>query len=307
MQKQIVYLVLVLLLIGSSPILAQDTINMEFQQAPLTEVFQIIGQLGGYNVLVDPTVKGEVSFTLKNLPIEEALDLVTKTTGYRYTFVGNTLIVGSDQRLKTEFGQQDFTFISLKNVAVQDGQELVRLLVPEVKTYVDQEQKLLVLFGLTNDLDFAKQILRQYDQTGPASVHVQVGTVEPQSEVETDLSLRAWPIYYAEPEEVLERVRQSFPFREFRFDEQTRNIVAETTATEWQSISALVADADVPKFILRGLLSTAQGQLALVEYQGAVSLVEEQDYIADWQVLVISQGSVEFANDQRSFTVRMGR
>jgi type II secretory pathway component HofQ len=111
MWKQVLVVSLVLLLAGvSSPVLAQQLVNMEFQQAPLVDVFQILGQIGGYNVLVDPSVSGNVSFTLNDLTVEEALDLVTRTTGYRYQIVGNTMVVASQQRLKSEFGTQDFTF-----------------------------------------------------------------------------------------------------------------------------------------------------------------------------------------------------
>lgn len=94
---------LCLLLVMASipaPALANQVVNMEFQQAPLVDVFQILGQLGGYNVLVDPSVSGQVSFSLKDLSVEEALDLVTRTTGYRYQIIGNTMVVASQQRLK---------------------------------------------------------------------------------------------------------------------------------------------------------------------------------------------------------------
>ncbi len=100
-----------MLLAASLSAAAAEMVNMEFKQAPLVDVFQILGQLGGgYNVLVDPSVTGQVTFALSNLTVEEALDLVTRTTGYRYKLVGNTLVIGSDQRLRTEFGKEDFRF-----------------------------------------------------------------------------------------------------------------------------------------------------------------------------------------------------
>ena len=105
-----------------------------------------LGQLGGYNVLVDPAVTGEVSFVLRDLTLEEALDLVTKTTGYGYELVGNTLVISTAQRLKTEFGTEDVRFVSIKHVDVQDAQRLVQLVVPGV-SYVDPELNLLVLTG----------------------------------------------------------------------------------------------------------------------------------------------------------------
>jgi len=155
---------ILMLLTASLPALAGEMVNMEFKQAPLVDVFQILGQLGGYNVLVDPSVTGQVTFALKNLTVEEALDLVTRTTGYRYKLMGNTLVIGSAQRLKTEFGTEDFRFIKVEHVNVEAAQRLVSLVAPGVKTYVDHEQSLLVLFGLTSDLDVAGKILRQYDQ-----------------------------------------------------------------------------------------------------------------------------------------------
>ena len=44
-----------IVVLGSAftPALGQGRVNMEFKQAPLVDVFQILGQLGGYNVLVD--------------------------------------------------------------------------------------------------------------------------------------------------------------------------------------------------------------------------------------------------------------
>ena len=61
---------------------AQHLLDMEFKGAPLVDVFQILGEIGGYNVLVDPSVKGHVSFYLKELTLDEALDLVARTTGF---------------------------------------------------------------------------------------------------------------------------------------------------------------------------------------------------------------------------------
>ena len=60
---------------------------MEFSNAPLADVFHILGELAGYNVLIDPSVSGTVSFYLRDQPIATALDLVSRTTGYSYHIV----------------------------------------------------------------------------------------------------------------------------------------------------------------------------------------------------------------------------
>ncbi|HBN95538.1 MAG TPA: hypothetical protein DDZ66_04495, partial [Firmicutes bacterium] len=170
-----------IVVLGSAftPALGQGRVNMEFKQAPLVDVFQILGQLGGYNVLVDPSVSGEVSFVLHDLPMEEALDLVTRTTGYRYKLMGLTLIIASEARLKSEFGTEDFSFVSLEHVDVEAARNLISLVVPSVRSYVDPELDLVVLFGLTSDLQLAEQVLRQYDRQAKSGVAIPVQAEPP--------------------------------------------------------------------------------------------------------------------------------
>ncbi len=296
-------LILILLTI-SLPAVAEEMVNMEFKQAPLVDVFQILGQLGGYNVLVDPSVTGQVTFALKNLTVEEALDLVTRTTGYRYKLMGNTLVIGTAQRLKTEFGTEDFRFVEIKHVQVEAAQRLVSLVAPGVKAYVDHEQGLLVLFGLTSDLDLASKILSQYDQksfTAPEQ-----GTGQPPQKEENLISGAA-PVFYGEGQDVLEAVRQRWPLREFRWDDKSNSIIGETGVEEWMQIKAFVAERDLPNFILKGLL-TAKGQTsALVEYRGVAQLVHMGDVLHDWQVDKIAANQVEFSLGERKLIIRMGR
>lgn len=288
-----------------SPIWAKQLVNMEFKQAPLVEVFQILGELGGYNVLVDPTVEGEVTFALKSVPVEEALDLVTRTTGYRYQLVGNTLVVGSEQRLKSEFGSEDFSFIKIEHVDVTAAQRLVALITPQVKSYVDAEQDLLVLYGLTTDLEVAKQVLKQYDQktfvTSEPVVAVQA------SPAGDNLVNGAVPVFYAHGLEILEMVRQQWPTREFRWDEQSQNILGRAASDEWVRIQVFVQEKDMPRFVLKGVLSNAQETLALVEYRDVISLLRQGDVLNDWQVQTITEGQIEFSQGQRQFVVGMGR
>ena len=296
-------LVVVVLVLLTIPVGAKEMVNMEFKQAPLVDVFQILGQLGGYNVLVDPTVQGEVTFALKNLGVEEALDLVTRTTGYRYQLVGNTLVVGSEQRLKSEFGSEDFSFISVEHVKVDAAQRLVALVTPSVKSYVDAEQNLLILYGLTTDLELAKRVLKQYDQKAFIAPDP-VGSGQGLHGGEANQTVA---VFYADGPEILELVRQQWPTKEFQWDDQSQNIVGQGSKEEWAQIKSFVEERDLPKFVLRGLLGTDEQKLALVEYRGVTTLLQLGDELNHWEVLNISDGKVEFSQGQRKFTVRMGR
>lgn len=305
-RKTMIAVSLILLLVSSSLPAAAELVNMEFKQAPLVDVFQILGQLGGYNVLVDPSVSGQVTFALKDLTVEDALDLVTRTTGYRYKLMGNTLVVASDERLKTEFGSQDFRFIQVEHVGVEAAQRLVTLVIPQIKTYVDGEQNLLVLYGLSTDLEMAASIVRQYDQksyTVPLVPEQPIETGEPGEK----LQIGAVPVFYGDGAEILEAARRRWPLRELRFDQQTGNIMGQMSAEEWPLVEAFVIERDLPDFLLKGLLGTQGQRLALVEYKGEATLLKEGELFHDWLLCKIEDGQVEFRLNERPLIIRIGR
>lgn len=294
------------------PVLAQERVNMEFKQAPLVDVFQILGQLGGHNVLVDPSVQGNVSFVLNDLPVEEALDLVTRTTGYRYKVMGNTLIIASEARLKSEFGTEDFSFVSVEHVQAQAARDLLSLVVPGVRSYVDEELNLVVLFGLTSDLKLAEQVLRQYDRQAagvsvPATATVVSQVVaEPMEEVEP-LVRNAVYVRYADGQGIVEMLGRLWPQREFGWDAGTRYLTGLTTEEEWAKVVALLDEQDVPEFELKGVLTSQNQTVVLVDFQGTTTLLKLGDTLAGWEVTSIADGVVQFSQGQRSFEARIGR
>lgn len=305
--KPVLVLCLVIVLASAfSPAFGQERVNMEFKQAPLVDVFQILGQLGGYNVLVDPSVSGQVSFVLNDLPVEEALDLVTRTTGYRYRLMGNTLVIASEGRLKSEFGTQDFSFVQVDNVHVDAARNLVTLVVPGVRSYVDQDLNLVVLFGLTSDLALAEQVLRQYDRqalTGAAGVATSVA----EKTLEDGLNKYKVAVHYAEGNTILKLVRMHYPGREFVWDDNTRTLTGATTTQEWTAVVALVQEHDFPEFLLKGILTNKDQTVILVEYQGVITSLKLEEHLAGWKVATISDGNVEFTQGESSFIVRIGR
>ena len=305
--KSVLALCMVLVLTSAfAPVLGKERVNMEFKQAPLVDVFQILGQLGGYNVLVDPSVSGQVSFVLNDLPVEEALDLVTRTTGFRYKLMGNTLIIASEARLKSEFGTEDFTFVSVENVDVKQAIHLVSIVAPSVKSYVDEELNLVVLYGLTSDLAVAEKALKQYDRQALSGVPVP-SSVATSPIPEKGMIQHTMAVRYADGAAVLELARGRLPQREFSWDEVTRQLTAWTTDQEWVELKALVQSNDLPKFTLKGILSSADQMMVLVEHRAQTTLMKPGDTLEGWTLTSISSGAAEFTQDNRTFDVRIGR
>mgnify|MGYP000961383241 CR=1 FL=1 len=301
-RRKLVFIVgLVLIMASASSALASSILNMEFEDAPLPNIFKVIGQSGGYNVLVDPSVSGEFSFVLKNMSVTEALDLVTRTTGYRYRLLGNTLIIGTEDRLKSEFGTEDVIFALVENVPVEKAAQMVGLMVPSVTTYVDEDVNLLVLFGLSTDLKFAQELLVQYDQKA---------FITPDPWAETTggerLVMRSARIQYAGAD-MVDYAQALLPSRDFRYDAKTKNLSAMTTADEWKRVEQLILEKDFPDFVLKGLVSEVKPISALVEYEGKITIVKTGEFYHGWEVKEIKNTGVEFSQGERSFTVRIGR
>lgn len=301
-RRKLVFIVgLVLIMASASSALASSILNMEFEDAPLPNIFKVIGQSGGYNVLVDPSVSGEFSFVLKNMSVTEALDLVTRTTGYRYRLLGNTLIIGTEDRLKSEFGTEDVIFALVENVPVEKAAQMVDLMVPSVTTYVDEDVNLLVLFGLSTDLKFAQELLVQYDQKA---------FISPDPWAETTggerLVMRFARVQYAGAD-MVDYAQALLPSRDFRYDAKTKNLSAMTTADEWKRVEQLILEKDFPDFVLKGLVSEVKPISALVEYEGKITIVKTGEFYHGWEVKEIKNTGVEFSQGERSFTVRIGR
>lgn len=58
------------------------SISMEFQEADIKVVLELLAKQAGANILIASDVKGKVSLSLREVPWQEALDAVVKTAGY---------------------------------------------------------------------------------------------------------------------------------------------------------------------------------------------------------------------------------
>ena len=86
---------------GEGPLDCRVTI--ELKGADVRDVLKLLAELGNVNIVSDPSVRGEISLSLKEVPIADAVELVTRATGLAYRHVGNTLVVGLPDRFKSGF------------------------------------------------------------------------------------------------------------------------------------------------------------------------------------------------------------
>ncbi len=76
-----------------------EKIDLNFQSVEIRTVLQIIAEVAEKNLVVSDNVQGDITLRLKNVPWDQALDIVLKTKGLDKREAGNVLLVGTVQEI----------------------------------------------------------------------------------------------------------------------------------------------------------------------------------------------------------------
>lgn len=76
-----------------------EPISIKFRDADIRDVIIFLCQFGGLNVIIDSGVSGRVSCNLKNVPWDQALDIILKTHRLGKIIEGNVLITANTEIL----------------------------------------------------------------------------------------------------------------------------------------------------------------------------------------------------------------
>jgi general secretion pathway protein D len=79
---------------------ARTLVSLDFVNAEIGDVLKALAIQSGANIITAPDVKGTVTVSLTRLTVEEALNLITRLSGYRYEKFDNTYVVGTEASLK---------------------------------------------------------------------------------------------------------------------------------------------------------------------------------------------------------------
>lgn len=66
-------------------------ISLDFQDSDIVPIFRLLADISGYNVVVNPDVKGKITMKLINVPWDQALDIVLKTFSLDRKVEGNII------------------------------------------------------------------------------------------------------------------------------------------------------------------------------------------------------------------------
>ncbi len=76
-----------------------DRLSLNFQDIEARSVLQLIADFTGTNIVVSDTVSGSLTLRLKNVPWDQALDIILKTKGLAMRQTGNVMLVAPSEEI----------------------------------------------------------------------------------------------------------------------------------------------------------------------------------------------------------------
>lgn len=77
-------------------------ISLDFKNADILDVFRIVAEVSGLNIVATDDVKGRVTLHLVEIPWDHALDILLQVNGLEKSRTGSVIAVSTAQRLETE-------------------------------------------------------------------------------------------------------------------------------------------------------------------------------------------------------------
>jgi type II secretory pathway component HofQ len=106
-------------------------VSLDAADADLSRVLQILAERGGFNLITGPGVAaGRISVHMKDVPVDQAVNLVVRAAGLGYERIGNSILVADARALKEETGLSSYV-VELKYA---DASEVMAALKDLVQT-----------------------------------------------------------------------------------------------------------------------------------------------------------------------------
>ena len=97
-------------------------VSLDFEEAHIKNVFRLLSEVSGVNIVAGEDVKGSVTVHIKNVPWDQALETILETNGLGMKRMGNVIAVfplekikkAEEERLKEDIAQGRKTQISIE-------------------------------------------------------------------------------------------------------------------------------------------------------------------------------------------------
>ncbi len=159
----------------------KKTISLEFQDAALKSVFNVVARVSGLNFVFDKDIKPELKITIlvKDMMIEDALKLLLVTNQLQKEVINeNTIIIYPDTAGKIkDYQQQMVRSFYLANADVKKTLEMIKTILKAKDVFVDERRNMLIVRDTPEVIRLAEKLIAAQDVADP-EVELEVEILE---------------------------------------------------------------------------------------------------------------------------------
>ncbi len=158
-----------------------ERLSLNFQNIDVRAVLQLIADFTGLNMVVSDSVSGNLTLRLKNVPWDQALDIILKTKGLAKRVSGNVMLIApaeeiaAQEKLELEAAKQVVELAPLVNETIQvnyaKAEELAKLIQSKEQgmlsargsVTVDQRTNKLLVTDTADHIDEVIALVKELD------------------------------------------------------------------------------------------------------------------------------------------------
>ena len=159
-----------------------NPVSLDFQQADLRAVLRVFAEISGLNIVIDPAVKGSVDVALRDVPWDQALDIVLRSNKLGYTVDGTVVRIAplttlaeeetQRRRLADEQALAGDLRVLTKPLSYAKAEELQLLITKSVLSkrgtvQVDPRTNTIIVTDLQDRVDAASSLISTLDTAQP--------------------------------------------------------------------------------------------------------------------------------------------
>lgn len=136
-------------------------ISLDANEADIPAVLRTLADKGGLNIITGPGVTGgRITVHMKDVPVEQAVNLIVRAAGLAYERIGNSILVADSRALKDETGLSSYV-VELKYADAADVKEALKSLTGEIQ--VDKSGNRLIVVTSPRVIAEIEEVVRVMD------------------------------------------------------------------------------------------------------------------------------------------------
>ncbi len=180
-------------------------ISLDFQDAEIGPIFRLLADVNGYNLVLDPAIKGKITIKLMNVPWDQALDIILNTFTLGKSIDGNILWIAprsvfnkiADERSAAKVTQEKTEDLVQEIIRVNyaTSADLAaaftagKLMSPRGTITQDVRMNTLIIKDTQKSIDKMKELVKVMDVTKP-QVMIEAKIVEVSTTHSQNLGIR---------------------------------------------------------------------------------------------------------------------